>query len=216
MSWTLIDSAAEGDALLELYGKDGMFMVRANGLELMNGFNHDSETALGTIAAGLARSREPRILIGGLGLGYTVAAVTAALGNAGAVTVAEFSTAVIDWFHQYVKASVLPVNPGNIEIMRADVADMLATEHRYDVIVLDVDNGPEPLVTARNGALYAVAGLRALHASLSAEGVALVWSGFRSAAFEDSARQAGFVVKYEPFRRPRADLSHYVYILAKA
>ena len=67
----MIDSATEEDALLELYGKDGVFMIRANGLELMNGFNHDSETALGTFAAGLANAREPRILIGGLVLGYT-------------------------------------------------------------------------------------------------------------------------------------------------
>jgi len=215
MPWTLIDSATEGDAILELYGKDGAFMIRANGLELMNGFNHDSETALGTMAAGLAGTHEPRILIGGLGLGYTAAAVLGVLGSAGAVTVAELSGAVIDWFHRSVKASVLPGRPSNLEIVHADVADLLAKGHLYDVIVLDVDNGPEPLVTARNSALYSVAGLRAIHASLSGKGVALLWSGFRSAAFEGSAREAGFAIRCEPFHRARPELAHYTYFLTR-
>src|SRR5262245_6016085 len=156
MPWALIDSATEGDAVWDLYGRDGMFMIRANGLELMNGFNHDSETALGELAAELAGTHDPRVLIGGLGLGYTAAAVLGALGGAGGVTVAELSGAVIDWFHRYVRASVLPEQPGNLEIVHADVADLLAKERLYDVIVLDVDNGPEPLVTARNGTLYSV------------------------------------------------------------
>jgi spermidine synthase len=216
MPWTLIESAIEGDALLELYGKDGTFMIRANGLELMNGFNHESETALGAIAAGLVGTRSPRALIGGLGLGYTAAAMLGVLGNAGTVTVAELSAAVIGWFHRYVKASVLPAQPGNLEIVQADVADLLAKGRLYDVVVLDVDNGPEPLVTARNSALYSVAGLRAIHASLSATGVALMWSGFRSAAFEDAAREAGFAVRCEPFHRARSELAHYTYVLTRS
>jgi spermidine synthase len=216
MSWTLIDSATEGDAVLELYGRDGMFMIRANGLELMNGFNHESETALGRLAAGLAGARDPRVLIGGLGLGYTAAAVLGALGNTGTVTVAELSGAVIDWFHRYVKPAVLPGQRGNLEIVHADVTDLLAKGRTYDVIVLDVDNGPEPLVTARNSALYSVAGLRAIHASLSGAGVALLWSGFRSAGFENDAREAGFAVRCEPFHRARPELAHYTYVLSRS
>lgn len=216
MAWTLIDSATENDSVLELYGKDGMFMIRANGLELMNGFCHDSETALGIAAAGLARSPEPHILVGGLGLGYTAAALAGALGNAGTITVAELSAAIIDWFHRYVKPSVLPDIHRNLTVVHADIADLLRAEARYDVVVLDVDNGPEPLVTPKNGALYSTAGLRALHACLSAEGVALLWSGFESHTFEAAAEQAGFTVTCKPFRRARADLSHYTYVLAKS
>src|SRR4030095_888405 len=87
MTWTLIDSATERDAVLELYCKDGMFMIRANGLELMNGFHHESETALGHRAAQAALARPARILVGGLGLGYTVAALTETLGPRGGGTV---------------------------------------------------------------------------------------------------------------------------------
>ena len=215
MPWILIDSAAEGDAVLELYGKDGMFMIRANGLELMNGFHHESETALGVMAAGVVRSREPRILIGGLGLGYTVAALMSALGNRGLVTVAELSATVIDWFHRHVKASVLPANHHNLVIAQADIVDLMTGTDCYDVVVLDTDNGPEPLVATRNARIYSAAGLSALHECLSANGVALLWSGFRSAAFEETARQAGFAVRCDRFQRQRADLSHYVYVLAK-
>ncbi|HEV8391273.1 MAG TPA: hypothetical protein VGQ35_15590 [Dongiaceae bacterium] len=216
MPWTLIDSATEDDAQLELYRKDGIFMIRANGLELMNGFCHESETALGRAAAALAPSPRPRILLGGLGLGYTAAALAQALGTASTITVAEFSAAVIDWFHRHVRHAVLPDIPGNLSIVHADIVDLLGAEDRYDMVVLDVDNGPEPLVTARNGALYSIEGLRSLHRCLSATGVALLWSGFESATFAARAEQAGFRVRCEPFQRERPDLSHYTYVLEKA
>jgi spermidine synthase len=215
MTWTLIESATECDAVLELYGKDGKFMIRANGLELMNGFSHGSETALGAFAAGLAPWRGARFLVGGLGLGYTVAALVEALQDRGTVTVAELSSAVIAWFHRHVKASVLPHDPGNLTIVNADIAALLAEPGYYDVIILDVDNGPEPLVTAANAGLYSGEGLRALQACLSERGVALLWSGFESAAFAARAEEAGFAVTCEPFRRERADLDHYIYVLMK-
>lgn len=215
MPWTLIESAAEGDALLELYSKDGIFMIRANGLELMNGLHHESETALGRAAAALAPCPEPRILLGGLGLGYTAAALAQALGTAGTITVAEFSGAVIHWFHDHVRHSVLSDIPGNLRIVHADIADLLATEDRYDLVVLDADNGPEPLVTANNTRLYSADGLRSLHRCLSATGSALLWSGFESAEFAARAEKAGFRVRCEPFQRERAELSHYIYALEK-
>ena len=215
MTWTLIDSATERDAVLELYGKDGKFMIRANGLELMNGFSHESETALGTFAAEFAPPAGARLLVGGLGLGYTTAALLEALGNAGAVTVAELSSAVIDWFHRHVKASVLPGAHRNLTIVNADIAELLRRGSRYDVIILDVDNGPEPLVTAANARLYSADGLRALQDGLSDGGVALLWSGFESAEFVRCAMDVGFAVTCKPFHRERADLSHFIYVLAK-
>jgi spermidine synthase len=215
MTWMLIDTATERDAVLELYGKDGKFMIRARGLELMNGFSHESETALGGRAAALAPCRGARFLVGGLGLGYTTAALLDALGSAGTVTVAELSSAVIGWFHQHVKASVLPGTHDNLTIVNADIADLLMTAGRYDVVILDVDNGPEALVTATNTELYSDEGLRSLHGCLSEAGVALLWSGFESEDFAARAKEAGFVVRCEPFRRERAELDHYVYVLTR-
>jgi spermidine synthase len=215
MTWTLIESASEHDATLELYGKDGKFMIRANGLELMNGFHHESEAALGAFAAELAPSDGARFLVGGLGLGYTVAALVAALEGRGTVTVAELSSAVIAWFERHLKASMLPREPANFAIVNADIAALLAGPGRYDVIILDVDNGPEPLVAAANAGLYGRAGLGALHGCLSDRGIALLWSGFESADFATRAKEAGFAVTCEPFRRERADLDHYIYVLTK-
>lgn len=215
MSWTLIDSAAARDAHLELYEKDGAFMIRANGLELMNGFNHESETALGAFAAGFSRPGRERFLVGGLGLGYTAAALLDALRGKGTVTVAELFPAVINWFQRHVRASVLPRAPETFSIVNADIADLLAVQNGYDVVVLDVDNGPEPLVTTGNAGLYAPEGLRRLRGSLADGGVALLWSGFESEEFARRARDAGFSVTCEPFRRSRADLDHYVYVLEK-
>jgi spermidine synthase len=215
MTWTLIESATEHDAVLELYGKDGKFMIRANGLELMNGFHHESETALGAFAVGLAPSDGARFLVGGLGLGYTVAALMETLEDRGTVMVAELSSAVIAWFERHVKASVLPHNPANLSIVHADIAALLAEPGRYDVIILDIDNGPEPLVTAANADLYERDGLRALYGCLSDRGVALLWSGFESGDFAARAKGAGFAVTCEPFRRERADLDHYIYVLRR-
>ena len=215
MPWTLIDTATEHDAVLELYRKDGIFMIRANGLELMNGFHHESESALGHRAAQVAPSRAPRILVGGLGLGYTIAALTDALGPGGIITVAELAGSVIDWFQRYVRPMVMPMAQANLRIVHADVMALLAARERYDVVVLDVDNGPQPLVTESNAALYAPVGLAALHACLAENGVALLWSGFESDAFAARAKSAGFTVTCEPIRRMRADLSHFIYVLAK-
>ena len=214
MSWTLIDTATEGDAELELYAKDAVFMIRANGFELMNGFCHDSEVALGQLAAEMAPPA-PRILLGGLGLGYTAAALVKALGPRATVTVAELSAAVIDWFHRHVGPAVLPDPPDNLRIAQTDVAKALA-EARYDLIVLDVDNGPEALVTVRNNSLYDRAGLDAQYRSLLPGGKVLLWSGFESADFAARAALAGFRVRCEPFRRHRVELSHYIYILEKS
>lgn len=216
MTWTLIDSATERDAVLELYGKDGRFMIRANGLELMNGFCHESEAALGVFAAGLVPTKGARFLVAGLGLGYTAAALLEALDDAGEVTVVELSSAVIDWFHRHVKASVLPGSHGNLTVVNADVADLLRARGRFDVVILDVDNGPEPLVTAANAGLYSADGLHALRGCLSDRGVALLWSGFESAAFAARAEEAGFAVTCKPFRRERADLDHYIYVLTRS
>jgi len=216
MTWTLIDSATEHDAVLELYGKGGRFMIRANGLELMNGFCHESETALGTFAAELAPSEGARFLVGGLGLGYTAAALLEALDGAGTVTVAELSLAVIDWFQRHVRTSVLRDARANLTIVNADIGDLLRDRDRYDVVILDVDNGPEPLVTAANAGLYSADGLRALHDCLSDHGVGLVWSGFQSAEFAARAKESGFTVTCKPFRRQRADLDHYIYMLTRS
>ena len=215
MTWTLIESATEHDAALELYGKDGKFMIRANGLELMNGFSHESETALGAFAAGLAPSDGARFLVGGLGLGYTVAALVAALEGRGTVTVAELSSAVIAWFERHVKASVLPRDPANLAIVNADVAASWPSLAATMSSSWMSTTGQNLLLLRQMLASTGATAWRALHGCLSERGVALLWSGFESADFAARAKEAGFAVTCEPFRRERADLDHYIYVLTK-
>lgn len=219
MAWQLLDTAQLVDGTLELYRQDDVFMIRANGLELMNGLAHQSETALGELAVAVARSAAPRILIGGLGLGYTLAACSRALGGAGIITVAELSPSVINWFDRYVAPSVLPTRPPNMNIIATDVGELVRADagERYDVIVLDVDNGPEALVSPRNARLYGPEGLRAMAASLSPNGVILLWSGFEAPGFATLAESEGFTVTCQALASVgRADLLHYAYALSPA
>lgn len=214
MPWELLDSAQHGDTHLELYAKDGIHMIRANGLELMNGFAHESETAFGHLAGELAPNDAPQVLIAGLGLGYTLAAASAALGDRGTITVAEFSPAVIAWFERHVRASVLPVMPKNVAIRETDVIAHLKSGARHDLILLDIDNGPEPFTCSSNATLYDRAGLQLLRNALNESGSILLWSGFRSVEFEAKARDAGFsVTRRVVANGPRPDLDHHIYVL---
>ena len=126
MAWDLIDTAelAEGELALYRQGDQStgeIFMIRVNGLELMNGLGHQSETVLGEMAVAVAKVSAPHVLIGGLGLGYTLAATAAALKGAGRITVAELSPKVIEWFDRYVSTSVLPKRPLNLAIVPGDI-----------------------------------------------------------------------------------------------
>lgn len=217
MAWELIETAQVPDGELALYRQGEVFMIRANGYELMNGLGHQSELALGRMAVEVARSPNPHILIGGLGLGYTLAATTAALDGKGRITVAELSPKVIDWFDRYVGATVLPRRPEGLVIVPGDIGALMHREDAgpFDVIVLDVDNGPEALVSPANAALYAAEGLRTFAGKLAAGGVILLWSAFDAPAFASLAEEAGFAVSCRTLaavRRP--DLLHYAYVLA--
>jgi spermidine synthase len=223
MSWTELAASTHAGGELALYvGSDGAYMIRANGRELMNGRCHRSEDVLGALAARLARQAardgHARLLIGGLGLGFTLAAAVRALASAGTITVAEISAAVIAWYERYFEPALLGRRPSNLSLVQADVASLLreAKPASYDVIVLDIDNGPEPLAAEGNEYLYSAEGLRALHSSLTEEGVLLIWSGFEAAAFCRRAKEAGFDVSCERIAIPqRPELFHFIYRLAK-
>ncbi len=220
MSWTELAVSRLNGTNLALYGsEDGAYMIRADGLELMSSRSHGSEDVLGRMAGDLARqmgrTAEPQILIGGLGLGYTLAAAVEALGDTGRITVAEISPDVIAWYERYFERALFAERPRNLRLVPADVTTLL-NETTYDVIVLDVDNGPRALASASNDYLYGADGLAALRAALADDGVLLVWSGFEAPDFAGRAAAAGFEVGCEAVAVPgRADLLHYIYRLGK-
>jgi spermidine synthase len=153
--WTHIDSAWSEGNRLDLYERNGLHMIRVDGWELMNGEYHASEDQLGRLAGLLSNAPHPEILVGGLGLGYTLASLLETLRLTRArITVAERSSAVLRWFGDHVNPLLAATLSPAVRLVKSDVAAHLGVDRRWDVIVLDVDNGPEALSTTGNAVLY--------------------------------------------------------------
>lgn len=198
--WELLDCAPVpgGGETLRLYRRGAEFSIRVDGEELMNSRAHGSEEALAELACARVAGRpSPRVLIGGLGMGYTAAAALQRLGAQAQVVVAELVPAVVAW-NRGVLAGLAghPLEDERISVREIDVALMLTTEPQaYDAIVLDVDNGPDGLTRPGNAWLYTREGLRAAHAALKPSGILAVWSAAPEPAFSRLLRQTGFKVE---------------------
>jgi spermidine synthase len=219
--WTHIASAASDGSRLDLYERNGVFMIRADGWELMNGAHHASEDQLGRLAGLLARASHPAILLGGLGLGYTLASLLEALqGRFGVVrasiTVAERSGAVLQWFGSFVKPGFAAALPAGVRLVESDVVDWLGVGRGWDVIVLDVDNGPAALSAPGNAVLYGEHGLARCRDSLAPSGHLLLWAGFEDREFVARACAVGFSVARGYVMLPnRPDQAHVLYVLSR-
>ena len=197
--WKLLDSAqvpGENENL-RLYQRGGEFSIRVDGSELMNSRVHGSEDAMAELAcARIASLLSPRVLIGGLGMGYTLAAALNRLGAESLVVVAVLVPAVVAW-NQGPCAALAdhPLDDDRVTVREVDVAQILQAEHRaYDAILLDVDNGPEGLTRKGNDWLYAQVGLNAAHAALRPAGVLAEWSANPNRAFANRLRTVGFTM----------------------
>jgi len=217
--WQLLDSTPipGGDGDLRLYRRNGEFSIRAGGSELMNSRVHGSEDAMAELAcARIASLPSPRVLIGGLGMGYTLAAALNRLGAGGRVVVAELVAAVVAWNRGPLAALAgRPLDDARVTLRECDVAQILQAEHRaYDAILLDVDNGPRGLTRKRNDWLYTRAGLAAAFAALRPAGVFALWSAGPDRAFTPLLLEAGFAVYEEHVRArsPRGGRCHTIWI----
>ena len=191
-------TAAPGGAELKLMRRGDEFSITVGGGELMNSRRGGSETALGEIACAQIRgAAAPRVLIGGLGMGFTLRAALQALGPDAEVTVAEIVPEVVGW----ARGPLAPVFGASLDdprtrVVEADVGALIgAARAAYDAIVLDVDNGPDGLVRAANDGLYDAGGLRSALRALKPGGVLAVWSASPDAAFGRRLTQAGFTVE---------------------
>ena len=217
--WQLLDSAqvpGEGGDL-RLYQRDGEFSIRVDGAELMNSRIHGSEEAMAELAcARIASLPCPRVLIGGLGMGYTLAAALNRLGAESRVVVAELVPAVVAWNRGPLAALAgRPLDDRRVTVREADVAQILETEHgAYDAILLDVDNGPRALTQKGNDRLYTRTGLEASFAALRPAGVFALWSASPIRAFGRLLGKAGFAVDEERVRArgPRGGGYHTIWI----
>ena len=201
-------SLAKGETLIERVAlPDGKEMVLSRWDEhiaiavdrrpLMSSHEHGSEDELGRLvgarAQGVAR---PRVLIGGLGLGYTLRAALDVLPAAAKVVVAELVPAVVRWNRQeHGGLAGRPLDDPRVTVFVGDVAKKLVPTGRYDAILLDVDNGPDALSHAGNANLYKRAGLTRARAALRPGGLLAVWSAFPSRTFTLWLKTVGFEVE---------------------
>ena len=197
---TLLGQAAipGSDLLLKLYrGKDDCSIVVPGRGTLMTTRRHASEDALGTLPCRmLERTDAASVLIGGLGMGFTLAAVLAATGAGARVTVAELVPEVVDWNRGPLgDYSGHPLSDARTTVHHGDVADLLrGAGPRRDAIVLDVDNGPEAIGASGNAWLYSPEGIGCARACLKPGGVLAYWSATPDRRFARRLRDGGLRV----------------------
>ncbi|MCA0031224.1 spermidine synthase [Mesorhizobium sp. B263B2A] len=198
--WVQLDSAKTGDGAQELRlkrrGSEFSIMLGTN--ELMNSRLSGSEEALARLSCRkIASHRQPRVLIGGLGMGFTLRAALAELGGDAGIVVAELVPAVVAWAHgPMTEVFGGCLDDSRVEVRETDVGDLIRSQpSRWDAILLDVDNGPEGIVHKGNDALYSLAGLKATRTALKPGGVLAVWSQGPDSGFTRRLKQAGFAVE---------------------
>jgi len=198
--WQLLDKAPIPDngGELRLYQRGAELSIRADGQELMNSRMHDSEEVLARLACErVASRRKVRVLVGGLGMGFTLAETARQLQADAEVVVAELVPAVVAWNRTHLgHLAGHPLEDARVRVHTGDVAELLRNEREhYDAILLDVDNGPEGFTRQANDWLYARSGLRNAHASLRPKGVLAVWSAGADREFTERLTRGGFKVE---------------------
>lgn len=211
-----------GGGGLELLRRGGEYSIRLDGAELMNSRVHASEDALGTIPCAHVAAREAaRVLVGGLGMGYTLRAALLALGPTARVVVAELVPEVVAWNRGPLgPLAGNPLRDARVTVREADVAAVMREEKAgFDAILLDVDNGPEAMTSASNRLLYHASGIRTARAALRPGGLLAVWSaGGNDRAFVRRLEREGFSVEAAPLRArgARGGGHHTVWLATRA
>jgi spermidine synthase len=202
-TWTTVDQALTPDGkTISLHEHDGSYAIRVAGIPLMSTRQHASEEKLAELACAQVRGiRHARVLIGGLGFGFTLKAALAAVAADATVVMAEMLGAVIAWNRNpaFPLAAAWLADP-RVTVLQQDVGDVIRDVIRkaggsFDSIILDVDNGPAALSASGNGRLYDYTGLRNARAALRPAGCLAVWSVAPDPAFEKLMTQAGFSVE---------------------
>jgi spermidine synthase len=209
-----------GSGELRLMRRGAEFSIMSGQNELMNSRRSGSEAALATIACERIRARQrPRILIGGLGMGFTLRAALAALGAEARITVAELVPAVVAWARGPM-AEIYGncLTDPRVSIRESDVSRLISAGRSLDAILLDVDNGPGGLARESNDALYGPEGLGAARAALRAGGILAIWSSGPDPDFARRVRASGFDVDEVRVRAngTRGGARHIIWIATRS
>jgi spermidine synthase len=221
--WLQIDTSRVPGADIELRlmrrGEEFSMMLGQN--ELMNSRLSGSEEALATLTCKKIEAvKRPHLLVGGLGMGFTLRAALAVLGREARITVAELVPAVIAWARgPMAELFGDSLTDPRASIREADVVDVIKTSpSAFDAILLDVDNGPEALIRKANDALYDSNGLQAIRGALRPGGILAVWSSGPNIAFTKRLRAADFDVNEVGVRATtkRSGAHHVIWFATKA
>lgn len=205
-----------GGGTLRLIRRGDEWSITLGANELMNSRLSGSEEALAALALERVDAAAPRVLIGGLGMGFTLRAALAGLGPEGRVVVAELVGAVVDWARGPMTAVFAgSLDDPRVTIRVADVADLIASAAaKYDAILLDVDNGPDGISHPGNDRLYSAAGLAAARNALRPGGVLALWSSAPDAAFTCRLQRSSAAVEEVIVRahRGRGGARHTIWL----
>jgi spermidine synthase len=209
-------TTGSGDVLV-LRERAGTVELRCNGWDLMSNRAHYSEEALAALGCAQLTATAPRVLIGGLGFGYTVRAALDRLPCVARIVLAELLPELIAWNRgPLARFAGHPLADRRVAVICADIAAVLrdADPASFDAILLDTDNGPEAVTLPGNATLYGPDGLRAVRRALRPGGVLAVWSADRSPCFERSLHDAGFrwCARDVPARGAPGDPLHTIYL----
>ena len=181
-----------------LYQHDRDFSIKINGHELMNSRQHESEMELARLGCShLSGHTAPRVLIGGLGMGYTLRQTLDLLGPDASVIVSELLPAVVDWNREFMgQLNGQPLDDKRTNVVAGDIYPLLErSKDKFDAILLDIDNGPSAIVDSGNQRLYTPAGIQTCRRALRKNGCLAIWSGEPSKPFEQILKKCGFHVR---------------------
>ncbi|MDR4498724.1 MAG: hypothetical protein MRK02_12520 [Candidatus Scalindua sp.] len=203
-----------------LYQHDRDFSIEINNQDLMNSRQHESELELARLGcAHLAGSKAPSILIGGLGLGYTLRQVLDMLSPQAQVVVAELLSAVVEWNREFLgQLNGQPLEDKRVDLKTGDIMELLScSKSRFDAILLDIDNGPSAMTNSGNHRLYCYEGILACRHALRKQGCLAVWSAEPSKKFEQLLISCRFHVRRfsVPAYKGSKSLSRFVWVASE-
>jgi spermidine synthase len=221
--WTQIDSAPVpgSDAELTLLQRDDDFAIRISDVQgdLMNSRMYHSEEVLAELGCNrLGAIENARVLVGGLGMGFTLAATLRIVPASAEVIVAELVPKVVEWNQGPLGLCAgRPTDDARARIHQGDVVAYLKhPKKKFDAILLDVDNGPEAMTASANGWLYTRGGLKTIYEKLRPEGIVAIWSVRADHVFTGKLKKTGFKVQAHTVRaRPGKGSRHTVFVAQK-
>ena len=220
--WTLLGTAniPNNGGELRLSQRENDFSIHLKGVrgELMNSRMHCSELALAELGCAHIQGKEKtKVLVGGLGMGFTLAAALKAASISSQVVVAELVPEVIEWNKGPLgECAGRPLDDNRVQVHLGDVAELFKTKQAtYDAVLLDVDNGPEGFTQADNNDLYSIESLQAIRQTLHPGGVLAIWSAWHDPKFTLQLKKTGFKVKAKTVRAHKGKGSRHTIYLAR-